>query len=415
MSNMSVESTEQARIDALHSLSILDTPPEEKFDRITKIAQIIFDVPIALVSLVDTNRQWFKSCVGLSVSETPRSVSFCSHAIMNEDIFVIEDATQDERFANNPLVTGDPFIRFYAGKPIHLGDKKLGTLCIIDKQPRKLSKADKSVLSDLAKWLENEFEKIQLTNELKDNTLQLLHAEKQLEEHNQHLENEVKEKTDQLLKQEKITAVGTMASRLAHDLKNPLSVILMVSENLSEKLDSQMDESMKRKCMMLKQATHDISRLIEDTLSFVRTTSLNLSEHSLKELLNNSLHNLDVPDSIFITLPENDISVFCDGEKLKAVFANLILNSVQALENSGNITISAKDEPSKIIIEIMDSGKGIPEDLLPKIFEPLFTTKTSGTGLGLGICKNIVEQHKGKLSFKNNPTTFIIELPKSSQ
>ncbi|NND87543.1 MAG: GAF domain-containing protein, partial [Nitrosopumilus sp.] len=99
---------EKERIKALTSLNILDTPPEEKFDRITKIAQIIFDVPIALVSLVDENRQWFKSCMGLSERETPRSMSFCAHAILNDDVMIIEDATKDERFANNPLVTGAP-------------------------------------------------------------------------------------------------------------------------------------------------------------------------------------------------------------------------------------------------------------------------------------------------------------------
>ncbi len=109
---------EEERIKSLHSLNILDTPPDEKFDRITRTAQIILDVPIALISLVDVNRQWFKSCTGLSATETPRSVSFCSHAILNEDVFVIEDAKKDSRFSDNSLVTGNPFIRFYAGKPI---------------------------------------------------------------------------------------------------------------------------------------------------------------------------------------------------------------------------------------------------------------------------------------------------------
>ena len=98
-------SNEQQRLAVLHSLQILDTPPEERFDRITRTAQRLFDVPIALVSLVDANRQWFKSCYGLSVAETPRNVSFCGHAILSTDLFVIENATEDLRFSDNPLVT----------------------------------------------------------------------------------------------------------------------------------------------------------------------------------------------------------------------------------------------------------------------------------------------------------------------
>ena len=157
MEESSLSKNEDARIAALRDLEILDTPPEERFDRITKIAQILFDVPIALVSLVDVNRQWFKSCVGLSARETPRSMSFCSHAILEEDVMTIEDAKNDERFVDNPLVTGDPFIRFYAGKPIKgPTNQPIGTLCIIDKTPRKLSLGDKALLIDLANWVESE-------------------------------------------------------------------------------------------------------------------------------------------------------------------------------------------------------------------------------------------------------------------
>ena len=109
---------EAMRLAALRSLNILDTPAEERFDRITRLAQRLFDVPIALVSLVDTNRQWFKSCQGLDASETPRSISFCGHAILEDGPLIIEDATKDQRFADNPLVTGPPDIRFYTGQPL---------------------------------------------------------------------------------------------------------------------------------------------------------------------------------------------------------------------------------------------------------------------------------------------------------
>jgi GAF domain-containing protein len=122
---------EEQRLASLQRMQLLDTPDEEAFDRITRIAQHLFAVPIALVSLVDLNRQWFKSCVGLPVRETPRDVSFCGHAILGNDLFIIENAPADERFADNPLVTGGPNIRFYAGRPLRNAEGyNIGTLCI---------------------------------------------------------------------------------------------------------------------------------------------------------------------------------------------------------------------------------------------------------------------------------------------
>jgi PAS domain S-box-containing protein len=152
-----VPSNETMRIAALYSLNILDTPAEERFDRITRLAQKMFDVPIAVVSLVDTNRQWFKSCQGLDASETPRSVSFCGHAILENKALIISNALDDIRFADNPLVTGPPNIRFYAGQPLKGVDgSRLGTLCIIDSKPHQLSQSDLLSLRDLAIMVENE-------------------------------------------------------------------------------------------------------------------------------------------------------------------------------------------------------------------------------------------------------------------
>ncbi len=152
-----VPQNEPVRLATLRSLNILDTPAEERFDRLTRMARRVFSVPIALVTLVDEKRQWFKSRAGISLSESPRETSFCGHAILGNDIFVIPDATRDERFADNPLVVGEPQIRFYAGCPLRsLDGHNLGTLCIIDRQARTLGADDLEALRDLAAIVEQE-------------------------------------------------------------------------------------------------------------------------------------------------------------------------------------------------------------------------------------------------------------------
>ena len=148
---------EERRLATLRLLNILDTPDEERFDRITRIVQRVLDVPIVLVSLLDGNRQWFKSRQGLDALETPRSISFCGHAIHSDEAFVIPDSTLDSRFADNPLVTGAPHIRFYAGHPLKANNgSRLGTLCVIDTKPRHLGQADLDLLHDLGVVVESE-------------------------------------------------------------------------------------------------------------------------------------------------------------------------------------------------------------------------------------------------------------------
>jgi diguanylate cyclase (GGDEF)-like protein len=154
---------EHERVATLHSLNILDTQSEERFDRLTRLARRLFNVPIALVSLVDSNRQWFKSCQGLQASETGRDVSFCGHAILTDQILMIPDAAGDERFHDNPLVTGEPHIRFYAGCPLKVGNgSNVGTLCLLDRQPRVLDAEERGLLRDLASMAEQELEALQL-------------------------------------------------------------------------------------------------------------------------------------------------------------------------------------------------------------------------------------------------------------
>jgi diguanylate cyclase (GGDEF)-like protein len=151
---------EPQRLAALHNLGLLFTPAEERFDRITRLASRALACPMALIALVGSECGWFKSVLGLDAAEAPRDVSFCAHAILNDDTLVVEDATLDPRFADNPLVAGDLHIRFYAGHPLHAPEgSRVGTLCVIDSKPRKLAPADLQTLRDLAALAETELQR----------------------------------------------------------------------------------------------------------------------------------------------------------------------------------------------------------------------------------------------------------------
>lgn len=154
---------EAERLHALRSLQLLDSSHEERFDRVTRMAKRMFGVEISLVSIIDEDRQWFKSKQGLGASETPRDVSFCGHAINEDGLFIIPNAIEDERFADNPLVTGAPNIRFYAGYPLKLRQGiNLGTLCLIDSKPQHLDEEEQQLLKDLGSMIEQEIRSIQL-------------------------------------------------------------------------------------------------------------------------------------------------------------------------------------------------------------------------------------------------------------
>lgn len=145
-----IPDNEDDRLHALRQLLILDTPPEERFDRIVSFAAQEFDVPIALITLVDAERQWFKAGVGIDICETSRDVSFCGHAIMSNDTMVIADATQDHRFSDNPFVLEAPQVRFYAGAPLTLpSGQNVGTLCLIDSTPRTMDAVGLAILASL--------------------------------------------------------------------------------------------------------------------------------------------------------------------------------------------------------------------------------------------------------------------------
>jgi len=237
---------------------------------------------------------------------------------------------------------------------------------------------------------------------------------RELTEQRDNLENLVEEKTQQVLKSERLSAIGELSGRLAHDLRNPLSVMKMSTDLIKQSPpDSKIsDPSVTKRIDLIEKSIDRISHQVDDVLGYVRNSPLNLRNISLYDGIQNSLKKINIPSDIQVEIPKNDVHIDCDIGKLDAVFINLIVNSIQELNQGGKIEIKISEKDSFAIVQFIDSGKGISDEDLSKIFEPLFTTKQKGTGLGLASCKNIIEQHQGEIKVRNNPTTFTITLPK---
>ena len=251
-----------------------------------------------------------------------------------------------------------------------------------------------------------------LNNELKVQLENVTKTEKDLELRKQYLEKQVDLKTEELMKSKKMAIIGELTSRLAHDLRNPISVIKTAHGIMKEKPKMEVEKRLQYNAR-IDRSIQRIIHLVNDVLGYVRVSDLEMNETSTLSLIESSIDAIDVPDNIKIVKPTNDIQIRADFRKLEAVFSNLLTNSIQSIEDDGEIILRLTDEGDSIQLEVEDTGVGIAESVMPKIFEPLFTTKNNGTGLGLAICKTIIEQHGGTISVKSNPTTFTIILPKN--
>jgi len=221
---------------------------------------------------------------------------------------------------------------------------------------------------------------------------------------------EKKKSHEQNLKNEKMVTLGRFSARLAHDLRNPLSIILVSLENLKLLYGA----DMKQKTIMekMERSIDRISHQVADVLDFVKERPIILNNHLLSEIISESLDTITIPKNIKLILPKNNVKVYCDDKQFSIIFNNLILNGIQAIINEGTIEIIVEENNGGIIIQIKDSGEGIPKQNINSIFEPLFTTKQQGTGLGLASVKSIVESHGGIISVTSPPTIFTITLPK---
>ena len=235
--------------------------------------------------------------------------------------------------------------------------------------------------------------------------------QKQLLKQNENLLTQVENKTAELVKSERLATIGTMASRIAHDLKQPLTIMQTYADMLTPEIISKLDYKDKEKWFRVQNAILDMNRIIEDVLDFARTTEIKKKKSSFLRILRLSINHVKSSYGVIINLPENDLYVNCDARKIEGVMSNVLNNAVHALDGQGEIDVAVSTNSDFVTIQVMDSGPGIPKENLEKIFEPMFTTKKTGTGLGLVICRSIVEQHGGSISVSNKPTTFTIKLP----
>ena len=216
--------------------------------------------------------------------------------------------------------------------------------------------------------------------------------------------------SNKTIEQEKFASIGNLSSRMAHDIRNPLTVIKTTLDLLKTKNKNLSSDELE-KLKKLDNQIYRISHQVNNVLDYIKGQPLILKNNSLKEILDSSIRDLPEHDGIEIKSTVSNTKIHCDYEALKVVFINLFYNAIQSLGKEGKIKISSEIIGVNTVIKIEDSGPGIPKDKLNKIFEPLYTTKQEGTGLGLASCKSIIEQHHGTISVKNNPTTFTITLP----
>ena len=252
----------------------------------------------------------------------------------------------------------------------------------------------------------------ELNTKLQENLTKITISEERLKQQREHLEIKIRDKTNKLIQAERLSAIGEISARLAHDLRNPLTVIKGTVEIIkarNKKIDTEFSS---KQIEMMERAVSRMSNQIDEVLDFVKIQTLHATKNSLFETIGLSVTKIKKSADFSINVEGNNVQFVYDADKLEVVFDNVITNAVEAINEKGQIDIRVNDNSNEIVIEIEDSGTGVPDELLTKIFEPLFTTKQRGTGLGLASCKRIIEQHGGSIHVKSKPSMFIIKLPK---
>ncbi len=391
---------EPLRLAALRRYGILDTPAEAAFDDLAALAAFICGTPISVVSLIDADRQWFKAEVGLGISETSRDVAFCSHAILGSDVFVVDDALADSRFVDNPLVTGDPNIRFYAGAPMTTPDGyPLGTLCVIDRVPRTLTPDQSEALRALSRQ-----------------------AMAQIELRRRHAEAAAALTEAEAL----MTLKSQFVSMVSHELRTPLTSIRGGLQLALSDIDS---TAMPETHELLSGALRSSERLIRMTSDILDASKVEAGKLELRRArqqidsiiasaLEGVAHLPGIRGCIDASIEPELPPVFVDADRIVQALVNLLSNAIKFSPPGQRVRVDARRAGDGIECRITDRGPGLAANEIAQLFQPFRQldkgAKLGGTGLGLVITRHIVEQHGGSVSVESTPgagATFIVWLP----
>ncbi|WP_035644361.1 ATP-binding protein [Flavobacterium sp. ASV13] len=386
-----IPENEFERLAALKRYNILDTLPDHAFDDATKLVSYICGVPIAHISFIDESRQWFKSEIGIGVSEVPREISFCKYTIMESEMIEINDTFLNDRFKDDPNVTGGFKVRFYAGVPLTTPDGfNIGTICAIDHVAKTLDENQRNALSIVAKHVINQLE--------------------------------VRTKNIELAAQKKIAERAVLAkdsflANMSHEIRTPLNAIIGFTDLLAQ---TELDETQRDYIESVQIAGENLLLIVNDILDLSKMESGNLTIDSepfnLKKTLKH-VYNLlkvkahkDVEFNLFLDADMPDM-VIGDQGRLNQILVNLIGNALK-FTHDGDVTVSVKkveetEDHYSLRFSVKDTGIGIPEDKLNSIFERFTqaeestTRRFGGTGLGLNIVKQLIELQKSEIQVKS--------------
>lgn len=372
-----IPSDDNRRLKELYRYEVLDTSYEDEFNDVVQLAATICNTPIALVSLIDQQRQWFKAKLGIEANEFPRDISFCGHTI-NADtaVFEVSDATKDERFLDNPLVVESPYIRFYTGIPlINNNGFKVGTISVMDTQPRILNEVQIFTLQTLAR---------QVVKLLDQNLLN-----KQLEQQQEKL-------------QQQMEMQNRILSIIAHDVRNPIGAVKSIIELNAKKILSQHDsvELMNMAGKQIDGTVELLNNLVDWGSMQMRGKGFEKEKVHMRTLVSNMFKSFEIMASlksnIMVNLVDEDLFLKSEINSMRFILRNLISNA-NKFTKEGVITVYAHKEDNQIMMSVSDTGVGMTEEIQSKLFDGEHYQSTTGTGnekgsgLGLILTKDFIQ------------------------
>lgn len=406
---------DQARLQILENLQILDSLPESAFDDLCALAAQLCQTPMATISLIDRERQWFKSRIGIPVCETKRDVAFCDYTIRGDQLFLVPDALEDDRFKKNPLVLKEPRIRFYAGAPlIHSSGAAIGALCVMDHQPRELTEDQQHSLKVLSR-------QVMVQMEMR------LHAQKLLQMIQERKDAEDALRQTKEAAEEANRAKSDFLASMSHELRTPLNAILGYVQILRK--DGAFQPHQMKGINVIEHSAHHLLSLINGVLDFskieagrmeVHVTDFNLPSllSLVRDIISVRAQHKGIKFS-YEEATEIPVAVRGDETKIRQILINVLGNAAK-FTSEGGVTFRVGKHGEKIRFEVEDTGMGIPSEHLKEIFLPFQQAGRSGriegTGLGLAISRRMCNVMNSDLRVESVPERgsrfwFDLELP----